>query len=64
MKPPSYAVRVKAVKQSIELMHSMQPPTPVTVTTAFIGPPRPAPLERFEVVELARFLLGLDEETK
>lgn len=62
MKQPSYATRVKAVKESIELMHSMQPKTPATVTTIFGNLPRLAPLERFEVVELARFLLGMDDE--
>lgn len=60
MKQPSYAVRVKAVKQSIEFMQAMQPPPAGTSLFGNI-PPR-QPIDRWDVVELARFLLGMDDE--
>jgi hypothetical protein len=56
-----YDVRVQAVRDATDLMLAMQPPAPQPI---FGGAPAPRPLDRFEVVELARFLLGLDDETQ
>ena len=59
VRTPGYTKRVKAVRKSIELMKEMQ----VRLPTAgpFAGTPGTS-LERADVVELARFLLGLSEE--
>jgi hypothetical protein len=62
-----YDDRMRAVGDATRLLRDMTTPPPprtqstgtfTTTSTYFAG----KPLDRFEVVELARFLLGLDNE--
>lgn len=60
-----YDARVKAVQDATALMCAMSEtrlPPGITVQVGASARPVTKPLDRFEVVELARFLLGLDDE--
>lgn len=59
-----YDARVRAIRDATLLMHAMQAPfVPDGPTVTYLPNVREhPPLDRFEVVELARFLLGLDDE--
>jgi hypothetical protein len=60
----SYDDRIRAITDATRLlceMTSPQPPTGTAVTYVRLPELPPPPLDRFEVTELARFLLGLDD---
>jgi hypothetical protein len=59
---PDYAARTKAIEDATSLMRDMQTSTRSGVYNS--GPFAAPALDRFEVTELARFLLGLDAEVK
>jgi hypothetical protein len=59
-----YDARIRAVQDATRLLFAMQDRPDSTSRTVPYLPsgPRYAPLDRFEVVELARFLLGIDDD--
>jgi hypothetical protein len=60
----SYDDRIRAITDATRLLREMATPAPPSGTAVtYIRLPElpPAALDRFEVTELARFLLGMDD---
>jgi hypothetical protein len=58
-----YDARIRAVQDATRLLFAMQDRPEGAGRSVYLpGGPRWQPLDRFEVTELARFLLGLDDD--